>query len=119
MSDTQKQLMIRIASILSWVLGVLCFLVLLAILVPAIAKGDMGNVGPIISVFALFCILYCVIGWGLGKFLKWSAILAFIISGINFLLNLLGIAANPSAIIGVLVSGSMIALLILGWKALK
>lgn len=119
MSDKQKALMIRIASVLSWVFGALSFVVLAAILIPAVSKGQAASLLAFFIVLAVLTALYCVIGWGLGKSLRWPAILALVISGLNVIFNILAIPANPSAVIGVILGAAMIILIVLGWKTLK
>lgn len=119
MDDKQSGLMIRVASIVSWAFAVICAVILVTVLSSALSKGEAGNMLPLFIVFTIFSGLYAVIGWGLGKFLKWPAILALIITGLNFIFNLLNIAANPSAVIGVIISLAVIILIALGWKALK
>lgn len=119
MSDERRKLMIRIASVLSWTFGALSFVVLAGVLIPALYKGQAANLLAFFIVLAVLTALYCVIGWGLGKSLKWPAILALVISGLNVIFNILAIPSNPSAVIGVILGAAMIILIVLGWKTLK
>jgi len=119
MSDEQKKLMVRIASILSWVFCALSFLVLVAVLIPAISQGKAGSLAAFFIVLAALVILYGIIGWGLGKSLRWPAIIALVVSGLNFIFNILAVSSNPSAFIGAGIAAIMIVLIVLGWKTLK
>ena len=119
MTEERSKLMIRIASVLSWVFGALSFVVFAAVLIPAVSKGQAAGLLAFFIVLAVLAALYCVIGWGLGKFLRWPAILALVISGLNVIFNIQAIPSNPSAVIGAILGATMIILIVLGWKTLK
>lgn len=118
MTEQQKQLMIRIVSISSWVFAVFC-LAVIGFLAPSLSDQAEPDTLRLFIVFVALMLLYSLIGWGLGRRKLWAGIIALVIYGLNLLSNILAVASTPKVIIGVVIGLTMLALMILGWKALK
>lgn len=120
MDEKKKKLVLRIASIISWILAAFCLISFAVLLMPVLKKTETTvNLLPFLIVFGVLTLLYSLIGWGLRKFYLWAGILTLLISGLNFLFNIAAVSSNPQAVIGVIISGTLIALAILGWSILK
>jgi len=119
MDDKRRELLIRYASTISWVWGIINIFSFVMTLVIALSLNSFKQSLPyLISIF-LFVIFYCVIGFGLRKFAKWAGYCSLFISGLNLLLGLLLIWQNLQALFPLVVGGVMFTFTILGFKALK
>jgi len=123
MDEKNQVTCIRTASSISWILGIIYILVFISILVPALVsdKIKLMEVLPLLLIMAVTFCIYCLSGWGLRKFFRWAGILSLCISGLSFLLSLLAISrgVNLNTLVSLIISGTIITLLVLGWKALK
>jgi len=121
MDDKQRQNLIRIASTLTWAIGIIFALILPVVMVSAaaITKGRVFNGLSVFIFLTVVSVLYCSLGWGLRRLAKWAGIMAVVVSGISLFFSAIGMFNNVRNIIGLVINGLIFIFVILGWKVLK
>ncbi len=114
----KSQDLIRYASTISFCWAAIYLLILLAIFIPMAAQSKLIEALPFLIVMAFFTCVMGVMGWGLRKFYKWAGIMSVIVAGFFTLIGLLMVLANPPAIFNVILGGSILTLVVIGWPAL-
>ncbi len=111
--------LIRLASIMLFVIALICLLGVIAVLIPGAVANKEENGIALFWGFALGGMLYCLMGWGLRKLYKWAGILVVAVSAANIIANFLVLRGSPTSLIGIIINTVIGFLVIRDWEVLK